>query len=397
MGMTIGNVGLLNMVNATEESIRDIEKIENVGLVIYAKETAPLLSKLTINNIGQTLETSYQARIVNGRLLIDSAFLEAMLEPCTFLVNGLVIVAKDVTVEQLKQAVCQIVVHGSVYAPPALKGAVNLLLKTVSGSVETYTDHLPQIETTSIQLTNSYLKALPPGQLLIVNGKLELAPDLDMALFSDRIARLTINGKALLYATQEQGFYEKASIVGKVAVVPSGFQVTTGTLRLDEHSIKRFRGSSLYTTKPLLLQKGISREQLQAAFTAIHSTSYIVCHEEIEDLVYERLDRFETDVLSYSGAFRFIEKENWQQEDVEWLEANTTIVVDDTLTITEKIAENVLNEKIGTLDLFGSVYTADAAQKALLQSKLRTPEGILVDQSNQSAKNRMGNIGELTL
>lgn len=224
MGMTIGNVGLLNMVNATEESIRDIEKIENVGLVIYAKETAPLLSKLTINNIGQTLETSHQARIVNGRLLIDSAFLEAMLEPCTFLVNGLVIVAKDVTVEQLKQAACQIVVHGSVYAPPALKGAVNLLLKTVSGSVETYTDHLPQIETTSIQLTNSYLKALPPGQLLIVNGKLELAPDLDMALFSDRIARLTINGRRFFMPHKNRVFTRRLPLWAKWRSFPLAFK-----------------------------------------------------------------------------------------------------------------------------------------------------------------------------
>ncbi|GIN10413.1 hypothetical protein J26TS2_02800 [Shouchella clausii] len=397
MGMTIGNVGLLNMVNATEESIRDIEKIENVGLVLYAKETAPLLSKLNINNIGQTLETSHQARIVNGRLLIDSAFLEAMLEPCTFLVNGLVIVAKDVTIEQLKQAACQIVVNGSVYAPPALKGAVNLLLKTVSGSVETYTDHLPRIETGIVQLTNSYLEALPPSQHIIVTGKIELMPDLDMTLFSERIARLTINGKVLLYITQEQAFYEKASVVGKVAVVPSGFQATKGTLRLNEHSIKRFNGTSLYTTQPLLLQKGVSREQLKAAFAAIHSTSYIVCHEELEDLVYERLDRFETDVLSYPTACRFIEKEDWSLEDVERLEANTTIIVDDTLTITEKIAENVLNEKIGTLDLFGTIYTADAAQKALLQSKLRTPKGIMIDQSNQSTRSGMDNIGELTL
>lgn len=397
MGMTIGNVGLLNIVNATEESIRDIEKIENVGLVLYAKETAPLLAKLKINNIGQTLETNQQARIVNGRLLIDGAFLEAMKEPCTFLVNGLVIVEKNVTIEQLKQVACQLVVNGSVYVPPALNGAVSLLLKTVSGSIETYTDHLPRIETGIVQLTNSYLEALPPGQHIIVNGKLELTPDLDMALFSEKIARLTINGKALLYITQEQAFYAKASVVGKVAVVPSGFQVKMRTLRLNEHSIKRFNGTSLYTTKPLLLQRGVSREQLKTAFAAIHSTSYIVCHEELEDLVYERLHRFETDVLSYPGAFRLIEKEDWQQEDIEWLEANTTLIVDDTLTITEKISEKLLTEKIGALDLFGTIYTADAAQKALLQNKLRTPKGIMIDQSNQSTRSGMDNIGELTL
>ena len=44
MSQRIGNVGLLNLVNATEESVKGIERIENVGLVLYGKENAHLLT-----------------------------------------------------------------------------------------------------------------------------------------------------------------------------------------------------------------------------------------------------------------------------------------------------------------------------------------------------------------
>lgn len=56
MKQKIGNVGLLDLRHATEESIKGIESINNVGVVFYHKENAHLLSSLSIGNIGKSIE-----------------------------------------------------------------------------------------------------------------------------------------------------------------------------------------------------------------------------------------------------------------------------------------------------------------------------------------------------
>ena len=57
MSRIIENVGMLDLTQATEETVTSIERIGNVGLVIYRAETAHLLTLLkNAGNIGKTIE-----------------------------------------------------------------------------------------------------------------------------------------------------------------------------------------------------------------------------------------------------------------------------------------------------------------------------------------------------
>ena len=160
MGRKIGNIGTLNIVRATEESIKEIEQINNVGLVLYSRETVHLLPLLNANNIGKTFEIDHDTRSVSGSLTIDSDYLMAFDQTILIMVSGVCIIDKNVTVEQLKQTKCQLYVSGVVYTPPHLHGATGLILRSTSGTIETYEEELPHYTVGNVTLSNGYLEGL---------------------------------------------------------------------------------------------------------------------------------------------------------------------------------------------------------------------------------------------
>ncbi|TSB47910.1 hypothetical protein [Alkalicoccobacillus porphyridii] len=396
MGKKIGNVGTLNIVSATMESINEIDRIENVGVVLHSRETAYLLPHLNIGNVGSTIEVDNNIRKATGRFIADANYLQSFENPTTVMVMGALIIDKDVSIEDIKHTECQFYVSGVVYTPEHVKGAVGSILNGYSGMIETYGQSLPRMEYGNINMTNGYLEGLHDQSALVASGKITLHEDVDLALFSKKIASIVLNGKAIISENQEKVFYEKATVNGKVEVTPTGYLKLSKSLQLTNRSIKRFKESLLYTSSPLIFDKTVSREAMQSAFASIHSTSYIICHEEIEDLVYECLNRFETDVISYTDSFRFVQKEQWEQEDAEALDEDTVVIIHTDLTLTDRVNPDLLTEKLSAIHLFGTLYVANSAQKASVQKLLATPKGKILDTSVEK-KNSFGNIGELSL
>src|SRR5690554_3903963 len=120
MKQRIGNVGLLNLMNATAESIHNIERIGNVGMVVFRKETAHFLTELNIGNIGKSLEVPEGYKLSNGIINIDHAYLESLNEPQNLLVNGIVIIHHDVKLEDARWKKLNVIINGVIYAPPHL-------------------------------------------------------------------------------------------------------------------------------------------------------------------------------------------------------------------------------------------------------------------------------------
>ncbi|MED4123266.1 hypothetical protein P4641_04675 [Halalkalibacterium halodurans] len=247
-------------------------------------------------------------------------------------------------------------------------------------------------------MTNGYLQGLQTNTHLIVNGQLTLAADLDLDLFHEKIWAIEVNGKVKVYSNQQAAFYQKGQVTGVATVIPEGFEPISSSLRINARSIRRFRQQSIYTESPIIFEAGISREAFEQAISSIHSTSFIVCHEDIEDLIYERLERLETDVLTFANQLRYVGKEeNWTASDLLGLEKGTEVIVDGILTLSEDIEESLLNERIGEMDILGEVIVQHATQKALIQRKGRLISGILTVASEVREEVQVENIGTLSL
>jgi hypothetical protein len=400
MDRKIGNVGVLDLSNATEESIKGIERIENVGTVIYRRENAHLISQLNIGNIGKSLDIPEGYSFINGTLNLDQAYLDSIREPVKIMVNGVVIIDKEVQPDQIKKELIKLVVNGKVYSPAHLSGSTSLFVSEGSTVVETYDGAPPRFEKGEFTLTNSFLRALDEPLYLVVNGLLTFSKDLNMEIFNEKISRLEINGKITLYEDQEPFLYKKTfSLAGcKIEVIPNGFELVNKTLRLNGRSIRRFQSKKIYTKKPVIFEKDVSRELLSDALEKIHSTSIIVCHENVEDLIYERISILDTEVLTYEHSFVMIEgDEVWSNDQFTALDHPTNFIVKGQLTLDLDIEEDVLREKVLALDLLGEVIVPDRKIKGWLQNVIRINTGRIVEEGKKERVLGLGNVGKLSL
>jgi hypothetical protein len=403
MRQRVGNVGLLNLVNATDESIKGIERIENVGLVIYGKENAHLLTQMNIGNIGSSIEVPTGYRLFNGVFNLDESYLKSITEPVLLLVNGIVVIDRNVQGDQVKEGLLNLIVNGKVYSPAHLSGMTGKMLSKGSGAVETYHGAPPRLENGKFNLTNSFLQSIEEPLYLVVNGLVTFAEDLSLELLNEKISKLEVNGKISLYENQESVLYKKVSSLTtcKVEVVPYGYDVLSKPLRLNSRSIRRFQQKKWYTNKPIIIEADVTRDMLTKSIEKIHSTSVIICHEEFEDLIHEVLSLLETEVLSYENSFIVIDgDEVWSDDQFLGLSQPVNFIVNGQLTLDRDVNEEVLHSKVSTLDVLGEVIVREKKLKGVLQNIIRVNTGTIeveISKEQAGAGVTLQNIGELSL
>ena len=104
-GKVIGNVGHLDLRNASEESVAEIRRIGNVGAIIYSPETAHLIQRLNIGNVGSTLVVPKHTKVATGQTKFDRSYPGSLKEPISLLLVGQLIVEPEVTVEDIEKCV----------------------------------------------------------------------------------------------------------------------------------------------------------------------------------------------------------------------------------------------------------------------------------------------------
>ncbi|WEG12440.1 hypothetical protein PU629_20450 [Pullulanibacillus sp. KACC 23026] len=402
MGQKIGNVGVLNLLHATEESIQGIERIQNVGVVYYTSETAGLLTKLSIDNVGQGIEIPEGYSLLKDSLYLDRDYLNTITAPLKLFVIENVVLDWTIEPDQLKTGFLELCVKGNVYCPSHLAGAVHYLLSKEAAAIIPYKDAPPRIEKGYLELTNSYLQSFDRPQHLILKGLLKFAKDLDPDLFMEKVSRLEVKGSVTINEEQEPYLYKKMPSLAKtkVTILPKGYDVLKKSLRLNARSIRRLRKKKLYTEYPIILEADISREQLSEAITHIRSTGIIICHEQVEDLVFEITDDIETEVVTYENSFVLIEDDQkWSNDQLLALKQPTSFIVTGELTFDQDVQEDTLLAKIKTLDIFGEVIIPVKSLRGTLQSLIRINEGEInaEETETEGQSTQLSNLGQLTL
>lgn len=230
---------------------------------------------------------------------------------------------------------------------------------------------------------------------------LTFAQDLNLDQFNEKINKLEVNGKISLHENQEVYLYKKVSSLTTciVEVIPEGYEVLAKPLRLNARSIRRFQKKKWYTNKPVIIESDVSREMLTKAVEKIYSTSVIICPEEIEDLVYERLSLMETEVLPYENNFILIDGEEvWTNDQFLALDQPVTLIVNGQLILDGDVSEEALRSKVSTLDVLGEVIVREKKFKGILQNVIRLNTGTIeVEKGKEETGNTLQNIGELSL
>jgi hypothetical protein len=170
----IGNVGVLDIRKATEESIANIGYIGNIGILLYSPETAKFILRLSTGNIGVSIEVPNDAKFMTGAIEFGRDYFKNQKTPLNIMATGELMVHPDIPVEDIENGLAELRVFGEIYYPEHLAGVIGSKLRNITGKSHIYIQ-CDRLITEQLILDENYLRTLDDSSVLVVLGDLKLS------------------------------------------------------------------------------------------------------------------------------------------------------------------------------------------------------------------------------
>ena len=401
-GKVIGNVGVLDIRKATEESIADVSEIRNVGTVIYSPETAHLITSVKLRNVGASVEfpAGPNARVHNGQLVISRGYFEDQPTQVFLLVNGRLEVATDVPAGDIDKGLGGLVVNGQLIYPESLAGPIQSKILQINGQEIAYPDG-DRVVRGSLTLDEKYLRSLEDSSALVVIGALNVPEPLPNDLLEQKLEALHVKGRIRCFEENAETILRRfgdGPWHPDVKVIPSGFVLIDGRVVLDTDSLQALPGRKLYCTRQLQLDNQLDPAVLDERLDALIVEGLLICPTSLKAVISRKCNLLETETAFYGG-------EPWPVEDVlelaasrfDHLEGKASLLVFGVLTISPDIEPRVLADRLADVHNFG-VINCTTEQMGAIQARLGLNDGVLSDSvEEEEAEPDIGNAGYLAL
>ncbi|MDD2717912.1 MAG: hypothetical protein PHW04_18645 [Candidatus Wallbacteria bacterium] len=399
MKKVIRNVGVLDLRSATEQSIGEIERVDNVGAVIYSKETAHLLTRLSIRNMGSSMEVPADCKLVTGQLEINSGYVDQLKEPLSLFMTGQMMIKNDLTADALDKGIKALLITGQVFCPEKLLPTLQSKIVSLTGQIMSYPDNA-KIMVGKLKIDDHFLNSLDDNTTIFMTGKLDLTAEFEVALFERKIEKFHLVGKAILRDEYAEIFNRRllSQTACKLEVLPKGYLYLPEEFKLDNLNIKRFQKASLYCPSGVVIDAGITSGSLLSAILSL-KTKHVVCHRELKEFISELCFDPATLILPYQGRLVTVEDEYLlTSEELEYSKEITTFLVRGELEIDSEVKPETIAAKVEFFDNFGEI-NAFRQQFGVIQSKIRTRKGELncKDKDDKQDENSIGNAGYLKI
>jgi hypothetical protein len=399
-GKVIGNVGTLDLRAATEEAVAAIRRIGNVGMVIHSPETAHLIPRLNMGNVGSTLEAPADAKMLSGQVSLS---FKDVSQPLYLIASGQIIIEPEVRVEDVERGLGMLVCSGQIFCPEHLMGAVQSKMREASGQLLSYSPAM-RLHLGKLILNKHILNAMDDDAELLIAGHLELPEVVDNDLLARKVARLQVVGKITCREENLPALYARLDQKAgspKVSFVPAGFEPVEGALALNDAALLSLPGPRLYCTGRVLVEPETNAEALDKALGALQVTQVLIGPAALKSVLVKKCNMLKTKAIFYEGELWLVEEETeLPPSRFEYLEGKATLVVRDTLKIDPKIEPKVLAERLHKVHNLDTILCTPE-QMGALQARLGLNEGEFEDstkgEEEEGEEEGMGNVGHLRL
>ena len=399
-GKVLGNVGVLDLRDATEESVAAISLIGNVGMAIHTPETAHLIARINMGNLGSTLEVPAGAQFYHGQTRTN---FKDVAEPINMVVNGQLFIEPETTAADVEAGLKKLQCAGQVYCPEPAVGALQAKMSDASGQLITYAP-TAQITMGKLVLNDHTLSALEDGAHLLHLGQVDMLDIVDEEILAAKISRLQVQGRincreenlAALSARLDQSLGAPS-----IATVPSGYLPVPAPITLDDTSLANLPGPRLYCEGLVIVDADTSAETLDTALEGLRGARLLIAPERLKGALASKCNLLDTKAIFYSGELWHIEEDSELLAGrFDYLDGQPTLVVHGELTIAADIAPGVLAERLAKIHNFETI-ACTPEQMPAVQARLGINEGELIDSTQEEeeaeARDGIGNAGHLKL
>ncbi len=406
----IGNVGILDIRKATEESIANIGFIGNIGMLLYSPETAKFILRLSTGNIGESIEVPNDAKLMTGGTEFSRDYFKNQKTPQSIVIIGELTVHPDIPIEDIENGLAELRVIGEILYPEHLAGVIGSKLRSMIGESHVYIQ-CNRLITDQLVLDENYLRTLDDASVLVVLGDLKLPKVIPTGLLEQKIQKIQVFGGVTCREENAQTLSARLmSKTGapKMTIFPAGFELVEKPLLLNADLLGSLSIQKLYCTDRVQIDRDVDATMLDNSIELLIATDIVLCPVTLKKVLSQKCDLLKTQVIFYEGELLLVEDEHTLlAPSFDYMEDKVTIVVFDVLTISPDIDPKVLFDRLSKVHNLG-VIRCTPDQMVVMQAKLGLKDGVLEDSTKveedkeaaeEEAKEEqvIGNIGHLSL
>ena len=404
-GKVISNVNILDLRKATEASVAEISRIENVNVLVYSRETAGLIARFNASNINTMVEVPSDAnvRTLMGQVVINRDYFKNREARPFLFAMGQVIVEPDVPAEDIEAGLGGLVVMGQLVCPEHLAGVVQSKASQVMGETVAYPP-FARVKIGSLDLDEHYLRALDDGTDLAVVGSLRVPQVLPNDLLEQKIQRLFVSGGIECHVENAQAI--QAHLVngsGKVKAIPAGFAWVERPLVLDGSLLESLPARKLYCTERVQVEKDVTPSALDEHLDGLASEDMVLCPAALRDVLAHKCNLLENQVIFYEGELWLVDDErDLRASRFDYLEGKATLVVLGELKVDPEIDPQMLAGRLAKVHNLGTIWCTPE-QMGAIEARLGLHDGSLQDSTvseeagEPGEEHQIGNVNYLAL
>ena len=396
-GTVIGNVNILDLTKATEQTITSIRKIRNVNVLLYSKENAHLIPKLVIDNLNTSVQLEDTPKITTGQLTVSKESAREASEPVAHVVIGQMLIEPDVTAADIEKMFASLVMVGQLMCPEPVMAALKAKARQIIGQQVSYPADARLITGGAI-LDEFMLSGFEDDTVLMVVGSLRVPQVLPAELFERKIKKLHVIGNARCH--EENAAMIRARLAdgtGKLDVIPTGYTLIEKPLVLDNVMLDVLPGKKLYCLRGVQIETDVDSVKFDDRIEKLISKQTVLCPEELRSVLASKCDLLETRVVFYEGTLWLVSgEEKLSTTRFEYLEGKATLVVQGMLKIDENVEPDMLAQRFDKVYNFGAI-SCTAQQRGALESRLQINQGMFLDDTANGDETTIGNVNQLTL
>lgn len=397
-GKVIGNVGVLDLRRATEASIAEISRIGNVGTMLYSPETAILVTRLNVGNVGSTTEVSADAKMITGEVVFNSEYFKGQEAQLDLVVTGQLVVYPDVPAEDIEQGLGELHVVGQLVCPEHLAGILQSKTKNLVGQSIIYASS-GQLIVGRLVLDENYLHSLEDDSELVVIGSLRLPHVLPNDLLEQKIQNIQVSGTVRCHEANVRAILARmVDKSAKITTIPAGFELVDSPLVLNSALLESLPAKHLYCIDRVQIDPEVDSPVLDERLEVLISEDVVICPVKLRSVLARKCNLLETQAIFYEGELWLVDAEfDLTASRFDYLEGKATLVVLGELTIDPEIDPKVLVDRLAKVHNFGEIRCT-SKQLGAIQARLGVSDGELQDTTRaDTADEGVGNVGYLAI
>jgi len=376
-----GNINVLDLRNATPESMDTIESVGNINVLIHSRETANLVGRMHAGNINTTVETAIKTPIVSrhGQVIIDKDYFKGQMEPVFMCMMGQLVIEPDVPAQDIQDKLSGLIMMGQLLCPDDLAGLVSSKILTLMGQKSSY-QPIGHTVMGQLNLDDTYLNGLEDGAAVTVLGELNAKKVVDNDLLKKKIARLAVVGEVMCHEENAAALQSRMDHPAEhVRTIPAGFELVERSLTLDANLIELLPAKSLFCNERLVIAADVTGAMLDTAIEKLVCQQMILCPVGLKTVLAKKANLLETRVVFYEGPLWLVEDHlELKTPRLATIKAPSTLVVTGEVEIDPGVAADLLSAKLLKVHNFGRI-SATPEQLAVLENLLGAREGSLED------------------